>query len=101
MGKLKIPEHVLNALLTVASDYMTEDEFHRLLDTDWESMADAGPAWKSINHCLEGIALSSYPGPKETMISVDVVLARYQLKFDGKKIKRINHRGSKPEPSRH
>ena len=101
MGKHEIPEHVLYALLSVASDYMEEDEFYKLIDTDWESKAAAGPAWKAINLWLQSIAASSFPGPQETMNSIDDVLAKYQLEFDGCSIQRISRRGPKPEPSRH
>lgn len=81
-----IPTHVIEALLTVAYDYMQEDDFNKLLDTDWTSPEIATGAWQAINSCLQTISKSQFPGPKETIMQIQQVLSCYKLIFDGEKI---------------
>ena len=94
MEDFHVPEHVLDALLCVASDYMTKEDFHKLLDTDWTKKETAEPAWKAILECLQNIASSPFPGPKETTEIVQLVLAKYHLRFDGRDIVKLDNQGS-------
>ncbi|NRA46001.1 MAG: hypothetical protein HRU09_13700 [Oligoflexales bacterium] len=48
----------------------------------------AGPAWKQINLCLQKVSRSPFPGPKEAIDSIQLVLGQYNLKFDGVMIRK-------------
>ena len=86
MSDLNIPEPLLDALLSLSHDYMNEQEFDEVVNTDWTDRIKAGPAWRKINLCLQKVAKSPFPGPREAIDQIQLVLAQYQLKFDGKMI---------------
>lgn len=92
MSDLNVPEPLLDALLCVANEYMSETEFDMVINTDWSNRQKAGPAWKQINLCLQKVYNSPFPGPREMMANLEIVLAQYQLKFDGTLIIRNDSR---------
>ena len=75
MSELKIPEPLLDALLTIAHDYMSEQDFDDVVSTDWSDRETAKPAWKQINLCLQSVSKSPFPGPREAIDSLQLVLA--------------------------
>ncbi|MFK7826783.1 MAG: hypothetical protein AB8G05_21755 [Oligoflexales bacterium] len=86
MRALKIPAPLLEALLSIANDYMNEKEFDEVLSTEWSNREKAGPAWRKLNLCLQKVSKSPFPGPREAIDNLQLILAQYQLKFDGVKI---------------
>ena len=86
MSKLNIPEPLLDALLSIAHDYMNESDFDELVSTDWTIRESAKPSWKQINLCLQKVSKSPFPGPREAVDNLQLVLAQYNLKFDGERI---------------
>ena len=95
MGELKIPELLIDALVSIAYDYMHENDFKYVRHTDWTDRRLARPAWAKINLCLQKIYGSPFPGPREAAANLEIVLAQYQLTFDGTRIVRISSRESK------
>ena len=90
LGGLKIPKHVFDALMSIAYDYMQEKDFNKLMDTDWNSPVEAESAWSEVKSCLQQIAKSTFPGPKETLDDLQEVLKSYHLTFDGAIIKQMS-----------
>ena len=87
---LNVPEPVLEALLTIAWEFLDRDEFRiNVGGTNWMSPVEAGPAWQVVKSCFEKVSSNVHlPRPKTAVEKIIPILEANGLFLNGSQITR-------------
>lgn len=82
---LNIPEAVLEAMLTIACEFLDRDEYREKIGgTNWKNPEQAEKAWSEVKFCFERVAANRHLArPKKAVEEIAPVLAANGLKLNG------------------